>query len=115
MYQLGKHLLHPYFLLLILFGLLVIHLWYRRREARSRLLAITLVYLGFLIVSFPPIGSLARGTLERQYPPLEKRPADAQAIVVLDGGDHDSIVRCELAAKLYRQGGSCPVLVTSSP
>jgi uncharacterized SAM-binding protein YcdF (DUF218 family) len=115
MYQLGKHLVAPHFLLLVLLGLLLIHLWYRRREARSRLLALTVIYLAFLVVSFPPVASLARSSLESQYPPLEQRPADAQAIVVLEGGVGDSVLRCELAAKLYRQGSPCPVLVSSCP
>jgi uncharacterized SAM-binding protein YcdF (DUF218 family) len=115
MYQLGKHLVHPHFVLLVLLGLLLVHLWYRRRESRSRLLALTAVYLAFLAVSFPPIASLARNSLEGQYPRLEERPADVQAIVVLEGGEGDSILRCELAAKLYRQGSPCPVLVSSCP
>jgi uncharacterized SAM-binding protein YcdF (DUF218 family) len=99
----------------VFMGLLLAHLWYRRRESRTRLLLLTVVYLAFLVLSLGPISSLARATLESQYPRLEQRPADAQAIVVLEGGVGDSILRCELAAKLYRQGVPCPVVISSAP
>jgi uncharacterized SAM-binding protein YcdF (DUF218 family) len=115
MYQLGKHLVHPYFLLMAFLGLLLVNLWYRRKEARSRLLALTAIYVALLIYSSPLASRLARRSLEGQYPPLDRRPADAQAIVVISGGKGVSVLRCETAARLYRQGEPCPVLISCAP
>ncbi|MBV8317543.1 MAG: YdcF family protein, partial [Planctomycetaceae bacterium] len=78
-----------------------------------------------MVLSIPWVGHLALGSLEWQYPPLGRRPASAEAIVVLGGGitppdsvrrravlNQDSIYRCLHAVEIYRQGRPCPVLVS---
>lgn len=115
MYQIARQLTSIQFLTFFLLGLFLIYLWYRRRETRGRLLALTALYVALLIPSLSAVSRLARNTLESQYPPLKQRPEDVQAIVVLSGGVGDGILRCTEAAKLYHEGSPCPVLITCSP
>jgi uncharacterized SAM-binding protein YcdF (DUF218 family) len=125
MYRLAVDLLQPYPLLFLVTGLAVARLWQRRREARGRLVFLTASFAALTLVSLPAFSHLALGSLEWQYPPLEQRPDDADAIVVLSAGvipadstrreaalDEDSLRRCRHAARLYHQGRPCPVLVS---
>lgn len=125
MYRLAVGLLQPYPLLFVLTGLAVANLWRKRRETRGRLTMLTLAFAALALTSTPAVSHLALGSLEWQYPPLDRRPADAEAIVVLSAGvippdatrgraelDEDTIRRCLHAARLYHQGKPCPVLVS---
>jgi uncharacterized SAM-binding protein YcdF (DUF218 family) len=125
MYRSIVSLLQPYTLVHLLLALAIANLWRKRRETRRRLLLLTGLFVAFTALSIPAIGYLALRTLEGQYPPLERKPADAEAIVVLAGGvslpdetggpaemGADTLQRCLHAAELYRQGTNCPVLVS---
>jgi uncharacterized SAM-binding protein YcdF (DUF218 family) len=125
MYRLAVDLLQPYTLLFLVTGLALARLWYKRRETRGRLAALTVAFVALLLLSVPAVSHLALGSLEWRYPPLEQRPTDADAIVVLSAGvippdgdrtraelDEDSLRRCRHAARLYHQGPPCPVLVS---
>lgn len=113
MYQVGKHLTNPYFVLLVVLAVALGNLWRRRREKKGPLLAVTIPYVLLVVLSLPVIGHFAVASLEAQCPGPERRPDDAQAIVVLGGGHAASAQRCARAAALYRQGAPCPVLVSS--
>ena len=91
---------------------------------RDRLIVKTLAYTGARVGA---VGHLALGSLEWQYPPLESRPAELDAIVVLSGSirppdpaagrpeaglEQDSLYRCLHAVTLYRQGPPCRVVVS---
>jgi uncharacterized SAM-binding protein YcdF (DUF218 family) len=125
MYRLAADLLQPFFLLYLLTALLLLNLWRKRREDRRRLLALTLAFvlLGFCCV--PATGYLALGSLEWPYPPMEQRPEDTQAIVVLAGYirpapagrtrpemGEDTLCRCLRGVEVYHQGPPCPILVS---
>lgn len=125
MYRFLVDLLQPYPLLFLFTGLVIANLWRKRRETRGCLAVLTLAFLALTLLSTPAVSYLALGSLEWRYPPAEQRPADAEVIVVLAGGvippgatqgraelDEDTIRRCRHAARLYRQGGPCPVLVS---
>jgi uncharacterized SAM-binding protein YcdF (DUF218 family) len=125
MYRFAVTLLQPYPLLFLVMGLALARLWQRRREAWGRLVVLTAAFAALTLISLPAFSHLALGSLEWQYPPVERRPADADAIVVLSAGvfatgptgseaamDEDSLRRCRHAARLYHQGGPCPVLVS---
>jgi uncharacterized SAM-binding protein YcdF (DUF218 family) len=125
MYRLAVDLFQPYPLLFALTGLAVANLWRKRREARGRLAVLTLAFVGLALTSTPAVTHLALGSLEWQYPPLDRRPADADVIVVLSAGaiptdatggrvelDEDTTRRCLHASRLYHQGPPCPVLVS---
>jgi uncharacterized SAM-binding protein YcdF (DUF218 family) len=125
MYRFAVDLLQPYPLLYLATGLAIANLWHRRRESRGRLAVVTLAFVALTLPSIPAVSHLALGSLEWQYPPAGGGPADGEAIVVLSAGvlppdptrgpaelDEDSIRRCLHAARLYHQGGPCPVLVS---
>jgi uncharacterized SAM-binding protein YcdF (DUF218 family) len=78
-----------------------------------------------ILFSLPAVNYHLLGTLEWQYPPVEGRPSDAEAIIVLDAGirfadavrpeaepELDSMRRCVEAAKVYHRGKPCPLIVT---
>lgn len=112
MYTLLKCLAQPSVLLFLLLGVAIAAQWFRRQQSRQRLVPLTLLYVVLALYSIPAIGYLLLGSLEWQYPPLEERPADADAILVLGCGETAALHRCIRAAHLYRQGGPCPVLVS---
>ncbi len=119
MYQFLVELLRPYALLYLAAGLAIANLWRRRRESRGRLVAVTGAFVALTLFSTPVVIYPALGSLEWRYPRLERRPDDAEAIVALAAGavspdelDEDTIRRCFHAARLYRQGRPCPVLVS---
>jgi uncharacterized SAM-binding protein YcdF (DUF218 family) len=125
MYEVVVALLRPYTVFCLILLVAVVNLWWRRRETRGRLLLLTIPFVVLQLVSTPAVAHLALGSLEWRYPPLEIRPSDCQAIVVLAGGilppdevrdrtelADDTRLRCLYAAELYRQGPACPVLVS---
>jgi uncharacterized SAM-binding protein YcdF (DUF218 family) len=80
--------------------------------------------LGLAVVSMPAVVHLAVRSLEAPYPPLETRPPEVEAVVVFAAGvsgpsgprqrdemDEDTLHRCLEAARMYRQGSPCPVVV----
>jgi uncharacterized SAM-binding protein YcdF (DUF218 family) len=73
----------------------------------------------------PLVSWLALGSLEWPYPPLAKRPPDAEAIVVLSSyvrpaspshprpePDDATLYRCLRAAEIYHEGKPCPVIIS---
>jgi uncharacterized SAM-binding protein YcdF (DUF218 family) len=128
MYRVAADLLQPFFLLYLLTALLLLSLWRKRREDRRRLLALTLSFVLLSLCCVPAMGYLALGSLEWPYPPLEQRPEDTQAIVVLAGYiqpappgqkrpdmGEDTLSRSMRAVDVYRQGSRCPILVSGGP
>jgi uncharacterized SAM-binding protein YcdF (DUF218 family) len=118
-------LLQPYFVLLTLTGLFLLRLWWRRTESRKRLWCVTIPFMLLWVISTPAVSFFALGTLEWAYPERYDRPESIDAIVVLGGyvdppnetRPHaelgcDSLSRCLHAAKLYRDGPECPVVLT---
>ncbi|MGO9113057.1 MAG: YdcF family protein [Thermoguttaceae bacterium] len=112
----------PLFYLLTLVAL--VRLW-RNSLGNRRWLLLVIVPFGILgFVSLPLVGHLALGSLEWPYPPQDKVPDDAGAIVVLSGYvrppsdavpevglGSDTLLRCLHAAQLYK-ARRCPILVT---
>ncbi len=125
MYRLLVNALDPFLIFYVLAALGLANLWRRRTETRRRLWLLTAPFLGLTVVCLPVVSYLALGTLEWGYEPVNSRPAEVQAIVVLssdmrppDGvrleaelGD-ESLYRCLHAARLYRDGPPCPVVVS---
>lgn len=122
-----KALVQPYGLLFVLMGLSLLRLWFRRREARWRLVPPTLFFALLYLLSMPITGHFAMASLERMYwpRPVEEQLAGADALVVLSGYAypsgghrlkpelaHDTLYRCIHAVDLYRAGGPRPVVVT---
>ncbi len=118
-------LLQPFPILCLVLTLALIRLWRKRLELRRRLLWLIVPFLGLVILCLPAVAWLALGSLEWQYPPLQRRPADAAAIVVLASYvsppnsvwpkpvlDDDSLKRCLLAVEVYRQGEAMPIVVS---
>lgn len=112
-------------LLYLLAGAALGDLWRRRRETRGRLIVLTFLFATLLAVSTPAVVYPVVWVLERPYPPVARRPREAQAIVVLSGGilepdalrrkpvlAEDTLYRCLHAAELYHDGPPCPVIVT---
>jgi uncharacterized SAM-binding protein YcdF (DUF218 family) len=127
MYFFFSQLVQPYTLGMLIAAFGLIMLWRKRREQRRRLLLVTVPFAVLFLLSVPVVSHLVLGSLEWQYPPQEKRPSGAGAIVVLGGGilyppvegakpevDQSSMERCVQAAKLYHQGKPCPVVVSGA-
>lgn len=119
------HLLQPLSFFMILMGLFLARLWWKRRESKGRLLPLTLAYVALFLACSPAVTYWVLGSMEWQYPPLLQRPPDAQAIVVLSSGafppdgprltaeqDRTGMLRCLAAADLYFQGTACPIVVS---
>lgn len=124
-YPIVHALVHPYAPLLIILGLVIARLWFKGHLTRAARFALTIPYLLLLFISLPAVSHLALLTLERPFPPLDHRPKETQAIVVLGGyvdppkphRDHpilgqDSLCRCLHAAALFRDGEPCPVILS---
>ncbi len=88
-------------------------------------MALTVTFFFFSLCCVPAMGYLGLGSLEWPYPPLEHRPDDTQAIVVLAGYirpiapgqsrpemGEDTLCRCMRGVEVYRQGPPCPILVS---
>jgi uncharacterized SAM-binding protein YcdF (DUF218 family) len=125
MYQLVVDLMRPFVLLHLTCAVALVLLWRKRREGRRPLAALTAAFVLLALACLPATAYYALGTLEDPYPPLERRPDDAGAIVVLSGSLHqfhartthvelgaDSLYRCIRTAELYRAGPPCPVVVS---
>lgn len=119
------HVLQPLPIFMLLTGIAIAWLWFRRRETRTRLLAVTIPYLVVLMISIPALAYQLRGSLEWRHDSVKERPADVDAIVVLSGGfyqadgprtapelDEDTQSRCLRGLELYRQGKPRPILVS---
>jgi uncharacterized SAM-binding protein YcdF (DUF218 family) len=124
LYFLMTTVLQPYLLGIVLTGVVLGVLLRKAGGARRRLVLLT-PFAGLVVISLPAVSYLARGTLEWQRAPLVTRPAQAEAIVVLAGSiqqkapgrsefepSEDTLYRCVEAARLYRQGEPCPVVVS---
>lgn len=120
-----SRLTSPTFLLYLFAALALANLWRKRRESRRRLLGLTVPFLVLSVLCMPATGYLAFASLEWPYPPLEQRPDDTEAIVVLGGYlfspdgtrasaelGEDTLARCLKALELYHQGRPCPILVS---
>jgi uncharacterized SAM-binding protein YcdF (DUF218 family) len=121
----SEHLAQPFALLYVLTGLAIFNLWRKRKESRKRLLWVTIPFGVLLVLSMPAVAHLALGTLEWQYRPLEERPTEVDAIVILGAGiappdalrlqpdlDRSSLLRCLKGADLYHRGKPCLLVVT---
>lgn len=118
-------LMNPFPLLVVATAAGLAILWWRRRETRRRLFLVSVPFAVLVLLSVPVVSYYAEGSLEWQYPPLEERPADADAIVVLsstiypaDGPrkrpelNADTLHRCIRAADVYQGGPPLPVVVS---
>jgi uncharacterized SAM-binding protein YcdF (DUF218 family) len=125
MHRILVDIVQPYVVLHVLTALAIASLWRKRQETRRRLVVLTVLFASLVVLSLPPVGFLALGTLEWRYPPLAQRPADADVIVVLSGyvvrTDEyhprpvlavDTLYRCLRALDVYRQGPSLPIVVS---
>ena len=96
-----------------------------KAEGRGWLWLLTAAIVVLTAVNMPAVANLALGSLEWRCPPQKVRPGDVEAIVVLCGYVHanndlsgemelgpDTLCRCLHAARLYRQGRPCPVIVS---
>lgn len=124
LYRFLAAILQPYPLLFVGIAVALVLVWRRRGENR-RLLLLTVLIVILTAVNMPVVANLALGSLEWRYPPQDERPDDADGIVVLCGYVHaskeshggeelgpDTLYRCLHAARLYRQGRPCPVIVS---
>ena len=125
MYRFFVSLLTPLPILCLLLAVGLIVLWRSRRASRGQLLWLAIPLVLLVLSTLPAVSYLALGSLEWAYPPEDGRPADAQAIVVLAGYvrppndlrpeaelGQDTYSRCLHAARLYRQGEPCLVVVS---
>jgi len=112
--------LQPFFLLCVATGLALVGLWIRRPESRKSLRIFLALYTVMIGLSLPATAWVAAGTLEWRFPPLDVRPADVDAIVVLAGAvrgpdnvlrrpelDGGALARCVESARLYHQDQPC--------
>jgi uncharacterized SAM-binding protein YcdF (DUF218 family) len=118
-------LAQPTVFLSLLTLLAAANLWRKRKENRGRLLWLTVPLVLLVLWCMPATSYLALGLLEWSNPPLQRRPADTEAIVVLSGYlrvatsggtqvelGEDTLCRCVRAAEVYRDGKRCPVVVS---
>jgi uncharacterized SAM-binding protein YcdF (DUF218 family) len=112
-------------MLLLVMGLVLIRAWYKKWASRWRLVCLTVPFVLLVLLSNSIVAHLALRSLEWEYSPLDTRPADAEVIVVPASSvappgptrpraelDEDGRARCLLAARLYREGPPCLVLVS---
>ncbi|MFO0952835.1 MAG: YdcF family protein [Isosphaeraceae bacterium] len=123
MYVLIGTLLRPYTFTMLALAAGVVLLWRRGGVPRWRRVVPTACYAVLWVLSMPVTGLFLSWTLERGYDRLDRRPTDAQAIVVLSGGviyvddvhwhlAIDSLMRSLHGAELYRSGPPCPVVTS---
>jgi uncharacterized SAM-binding protein YcdF (DUF218 family) len=106
----GEHfvtaLLKPIIILSFLTLLSMVHMWWRHKECRRRLLLILVPFLLLVVISTPLVAFFSLASLEWRYPPSDDIPPDAPVIVVLAGSilSADSVrARPELGSTtLYR-------------
>ena len=117
--------LQPFPLLILVMAVGLAWLWRKHRDLRRRLLWVLVPFLLLLLLSLPAVAYFLQGSLEWRFPPLERRPADREAIVVLGSAvrrpegsrlrpelDEGSLNRCLKAAELYHQDKPCLVVVS---
>lgn len=122
-YPIISRLLHPFAPLMILLGLLIIRLCWKHKLSRTERFMIIVPYLLLSVISLPAVTYLAFASLESYYPPMEHRPENVEAIVVLSGYvdqpnryqdyvvlGNDTLHRCLHAAALFNQGKPCMVI-----
>ena len=85
-FLLTKILLQPFPMLLLLAGVVIANLWRRRLESKWRLAVLTFAYAALAFFCLPAVTFIYLKPLEAPFPPLQRRPTDAGAIVVLAGG-----------------------------
>jgi uncharacterized SAM-binding protein YcdF (DUF218 family) len=125
MYRLVVDLLQPHVMLCLWVGWALVQLGRQSADPRRRVRWLVIPLLALLAISTPLASYLALGTLEWSYPPLERRPDDAQAIVVLSGDIRpwdetrkkadlgvDSLYRCLRAVDVYFEGSKLPLVVS---
>jgi len=125
MYVFITNLLHPFTLLFLIVAIALVNLWQKRKDSGFRLLLLIVPFALLTLFCLPAIADLSVGVFERQFPILQKRPADAGAIVVLCAGIYPpdkvlnktrpgemTLCRCIRAAELYHQGTPCTVVVS---
>ena len=123
MYIILLQLLHPFLLLFLFLGGVILWLWLKRVESRRRLLWLSIPFAALYLFCTPLVAHLAMATLEWRYPPERPLPDQAGAIVVFGGGIYppsktqpkallasDSLYRCLHAAELYRRQ-PCKIVV----
>jgi uncharacterized SAM-binding protein YcdF (DUF218 family) len=120
-----RQLLTPYPLLLLTLGVALVWVWRKHPKPRRRLWLLIVPYLLLVLLSSPISAYYAQGSLEWKHPPLQQRPDDIDAIVVLGSYafpanrvrpqpelDEVALSRTHAAALLYRQGKPVPIIVT---
>ena len=125
MYEFFVRLLQPHTLLFLLICWAFFRLWYTRNAPPRRLWPLMAPLFALAVLSTPAAAYLAEWSLEATTMPLEERPKDAEAIVVLSSGvyppqgprrraemDESTLQRCLEGARLYHQGAPC-LVVTS--
>ncbi len=125
MYRFLVDLFQPYTILLLWTCWAVFRLWRRRADPKRRLWPLVLPLLILAALCTPAAAHLALLSLESYSRPLEKRPQDAEAVVVFSAGvhapdavrvrpemDEDTLQRCLDAARLYHQGAPCLVVAS---
>ena len=118
-------LLQPHVVLYLLMVYALVRLWRRPEASRRLLLCLTVPFVLLSVACLPVVAYLALGSLEWNYPPLAKLPADAQAIVVLSGyvnpevGEgveaelgEGTLYRCLKAHELHRQRPGVPIIAS---
>ncbi|MAG93713.1 MAG: hypothetical protein CMJ48_08195 [Planctomycetaceae bacterium] len=125
MYEFLTWLLQPFVVCLLLSLAGLANLWRKRVETKRRLLLAAAPFALLILVSIPVVSWGSAAILETAHPRLDRRPDDAQAIVILGGylsePDEtrpspqlgiDSLRRCIRGVELYRDGEPVPVLLT---
>jgi uncharacterized SAM-binding protein YcdF (DUF218 family) len=128
MYWFLNGFLQPVLLLFLLTAIMLTTLWRRCREIRGRLLWAIVAFVGLAGLCTRAVAYLALGSLEWLTPPDPNRPEAVQAIVVLSGSvlppdkllpngelGGNTLHRCLHAARLYRRGPACLVVVSGGP
>jgi uncharacterized SAM-binding protein YcdF (DUF218 family) len=125
MYRFLVDLVQPHTLLFLWASWSLFRLWRKRDDPKRRWWPLFVPLVALTVLCTPAAGHVLLLSLESYAPPLEERPPDAEAIVVFSAGvrpaaaprpqsemDEDSFQRCLDAARLYKQGPPCPVLVS---
>jgi uncharacterized SAM-binding protein YcdF (DUF218 family) len=118
-------LIQPHTLLFLWACFALFRLWRKRAAPPRRLWFLFVPLLSLAVISTPAAAYLALRSLESYSSPLEKRPVEAEAIVVFSAGvysprgprvrpemDEDTLDRCLEAARLYKEGLPCLILAS---
>jgi uncharacterized SAM-binding protein YcdF (DUF218 family) len=125
MYRFLVDLLQPHTILFLWACWALFAWWRQRRDPKRRLWPLLVPLAALALLSTPAVAHVVLLSLESSSSPLEQRPQEAEAIVVFAAGvyppegsrlraelDEDSVHRCLQAARLYRQGPNCLVVVS---